>query len=315
MIIGLTLVGSAALMATAGAWLLRRSTWPTQAPRLAIVAWHSMGASVLLSFALGSVALAVRLHPERTDLAELFHTCVTNLHAAYATPSGATSTTLALAALVLVAIRTAWGVGTALGQGIRQWRHHLQILNLVARRDAQLDILVLEHPTAAAFCVPGRGQNIVLTNTALGLLSRDELNAVVAHERAHLRGRHHLLVALSRGLSRAFPRVPVFTWGDEHVRQLVELAADDRASRHHRRSAIASAILQLADDAVPAATLGLGSEAVQLRLERLTDRRAAMRRTRRAALCLLVAAVFVAPAIVAAVPALVLAGMDYCGLR
>ncbi|MEI8410883.1 MULTISPECIES: M56 family metallopeptidase [unclassified Kribbella] len=314
MIIAITLFGYAALMATGGAWLLRESAWPAQAPRLAIAVWQALAASVLLSVMLGAVALSVRLHLVSTDLAELFHLCVTNLRAAYATPGGATTTTIALAALVLVATRAVWGVATTLRQAVRQRRRQLRILELVARRDAELDVLVLEHPTAAAFCLPGRNRNIVVTSSALAVLSREEVHAVVAHEKAHLRGRHHLLLAVSHGLVRAFPGVPVFNWGDQQVRRLVELVADDRACRNHPRSAIASAILQLADSAAPAAALALGAEAVHLRLQRLTGRRPPMRRATRSILCALVAAVLIAPAIVAALPALVLAGMDYCSL-
>lgn len=313
MIIAITLFGYAALMATGGAWLLREAAWPAQAPRLAIAVWQALAASVLLSVMLGSVALSVRLHLVTTDLAELFHICVTNLRAAYATPGGATTSTIALVALVLVSTRAVWGVTTTLTHAVRQRRRQLQILDLVARRDPDLDVLVVEHPTAAAFCLPGRNRNIVVTSSALAVLGLEEVHAVLAHEKAHLRGRHHLLLAISHGLVRAFPGVPVFIWGEQQVRRLVELAADDRACRNHRRSAVANAILQLAR-AAPAAALAMGAEAVQLRLQRLTGRRPPMRRTMRSILCALVAAVLIAPAVVAVLPALVLAGMDYCGL-
>jgi Zn-dependent protease with chaperone function len=229
-ILAITLFGYAALMATGGAWLLRESTWPTQAPRLGIAVWHALVASVLLSVLLGSVALSVRLHFVSTDLADLFHICVQNLRTAYATPGDAVTTTVALAALVLVPTRASWGIATALRHSARERLRHLRILNLVARRDPVLDVLVLEHPTAAAFCLPGRNQTIVITSTALAVLTEDEFHAVLAHERAHLRGRHHLLLAVSNGLVRAFPGITFFGWSHQQVRRLVELAADDRTS-------------------------------------------------------------------------------------
>jgi Zn-dependent protease with chaperone function len=314
MTIAVTLFGYAALMATGGAWLLRESAWPAQAPRVAIAVWQALGGSVLLSVTLGSIALAVRLHLLSRDIAQLFHVCVQNLRTAYATPGDAITTSIALIALVIVSTRAVWGISTALRRAVRERRRQLQILALVARRDPELDVLILDHPTAAAFCLPGREQTIVITASALAVLNRDELLAVLAHERAHLRGRHDLLLAVAQGLVRAFPGVPVFVWGDQQVRRLVELVADDRASRHHRKSDIANAILRLADTSVPAAALALGAEAVQLRIHRLTGRRRPMRRSSHTVLCALVAALVISPVVLAAFPALLLAGMDYCGL-
>ena len=46
-------------------------------------------------------------------------------------------------------------------------------------------------------------------------------DAVLAHEQAHLRGRHHLVLAAGRILRRAFPWVPAFRWAYEEVTRLV----------------------------------------------------------------------------------------------
>lgn len=85
---------------------------------------------------------------------------------------------------------------------------------------------VIDHAVPAAYCLPGRGRRIVLTSAALTALSDDELNAVLAHERAHLSGRHHLVVAFADGLSRAFPNVPLFRRAQEQVGRLVEMLAE-----------------------------------------------------------------------------------------
>jgi len=312
MITAITLFGYAALMATIGAWLLREAAWPARAPRLAIAVWLALATSVLLSVACGAFTLSVRLHLVSTDLATFFHLCVTHVRSAYATPGGAVTTTLALVLLTLVWARCLWGVATTLRHAAQQRKRQLLILGLVASRDPELDVLVLDHSAPAAFCLPGRGRNIIVTSTALALLSRDELAAVIAHERAHLRGRHHLIVALSQGLLRAFPGIPVFTWGHQQVRRLVELAADDWACRHHRKSSVAGAILLLAAGTVPAAALALGSEATTLRLERLTTTPIPLGRRAYGTLLALLGAVLVGPAVIALVPALIAAGMDYC---
>jgi Zn-dependent protease with chaperone function len=314
MIIAVTLFVYAAMMATVGAWLLNESTWPTRAPMLGIAAWFALAVSVLSSVILGAAALSVRLHLISTDLAEIFRVCVTHLRAAYATPGGAATTTIAVALLAAVSARTTWGVASTLTQAAGQRRRQLQILDLVASHNREFDMLVLDHPAPAAFCLPGRGRSIVVTSTALALLSRDELAAVLAHERAHLRGRHHLLVAFAQCLARAYPSVPVFVWGYEQVRRLVELAADDRASRDHGRSSIANAIVVLAGTAPPTAALALGTEATEVRLQRLTEQQTPLRPGAHRRLRALVVAMVLAPALVAILPALIAASMDYCGV-
>jgi Zn-dependent protease with chaperone function len=47
------------------------------------------------------------------------------------------------------------------------------------------------------YCVPGRLPTIVVTTGALAVLEPEQLAAVLAHERAHLAGRHHLLLAVT----------------------------------------------------------------------------------------------------------------------
>jgi bla regulator protein blaR1 len=59
---------------------------------------------------------------------------------------------------------------------------------------------------------------------------------VAADERAHLSGRHHLVLRLAAALERAFPWVRFFAVGAEQVAYLVEVAADDAAARRTRGS-------------------------------------------------------------------------------
>lgn len=71
--------------------------------------------------------------------------------------------------------------------------------------------------------------------------------AVLRHERAHLRGRHHLLVALAAAFHRTLPGLPMAETAEREIRRLVEHLADDRASEQHGRQAVATAIVRLAD--------------------------------------------------------------------
>src|SRR5690606_2640155 len=84
----------------------------------------------------------------------------------------------------------------ALVQVVRARRRHRAVLALVSRKDSAVPgTLVLDHPGAAAYCVPGvRSSKVVVSAGTLELLDRDELAAVVAHERAHARERHDLVL-------------------------------------------------------------------------------------------------------------------------
>jgi beta-lactamase regulating signal transducer with metallopeptidase domain len=120
--------------------------------------------------------------------------------------------------------------------------------------------------------VPGRPATIVLTSGALGVLDRAQLRAVLAHERAHLAGRHHLLIALTQALAACLPAVPLFTQGPAAVERLAEMCADDAAARHSGRRTLIAALLAMGTGtAVPAAVLAATGCATMARVQRLMD--------------------------------------------
>jgi Zn-dependent protease with chaperone function len=127
---------------------------------------------------------------------------------------------------------------------------------------------------AHAYCVAGRPAAIVVTSSALTVLDQPQLAAVLAHERAHLDGRHHLLATVTRGLTAALPGVPLFTRGAAEVARLTEMAADDAAIRSAEPSALVTALLAMATGApVAAAVSGLAAAACAVpdRVERLLN--------------------------------------------
>jgi Zn-dependent protease with chaperone function len=112
----------------------------------------------------------------------------------------------------------------------------------------------------------------VLTSGALAVLDPAQLTAVLAHERAHLAGRHHLLIALSRGLAAGFPAVPLFTQGQQEVARLAEMCADDAAARRSGRPTLIAALLAMGTGtAGPAAALAATAGAVTARVQRLLE--------------------------------------------
>ncbi|GAA2778767.1 M56 family metallopeptidase [Nonomuraea dietziae] len=91
---------------------------------------------------------------------------------------------------------------------------------------------MLDHPGAAAYCVPGLRSHVVVSSGTLALLSHDELTAVLAHESAHVRERHDLVLLPFGALRRALPWSKVVRDAQAQVELLVEMAADDRARRY-----------------------------------------------------------------------------------
>ena len=94
------------------------------------------------------------------------------------------------------------------------------------------DVRVLDHEVPLAYCLPGRRTSrVVVSAGTLGLLAGDEVDAVLAHERAHLRARHDLVLEAFDVLHRAFPR-----WVSSARRPRRGTAAGRGARRRGRHS-------------------------------------------------------------------------------
>ncbi len=311
MIVALALLGYAALLLTVGAAALARARWPESAPRLAIAAWFALTGSAVVSVLAGGLALMVPTVRVSADLAGLLAACVMALRAQYAHPGGAALTGAGAVLALTVLARIAWCTARALALAAGARRRHRLRLSLVGRPDPRLGAVIVRHHEPTAYCLPGHGSRIVVTTGAIDALDEGQLRAVLAHERAHLRGRHHLLVTLAGALHAAFPRVPAFRIACEQVARLAELRADDAASAAAHRLAVAGALLSMGAG-VPAAALGAAGTADAGRVRRLIDGPAAISRTRAAAVTSTVAAVLLVPLLLLAGPAASARGMNYC---
>jgi Zn-dependent protease with chaperone function len=160
-------------------------------------------------------------------------------------------------------------------QSLRRVRAHAEAARITGRRlPAASGAVVLDAPQPAAYCVPGRPAAIVLTSGALALLDPAQLAAVIAHEKAHLAGTHHMLVMCTHGLAAAFPGVPLFTRGTAEVTRLTEMRADDLAARISGRPVLIAALLAMGTGAaIPPLTLGATAGLVAERVQRLLEPR------------------------------------------
>lgn len=310
----LVLLAYATAMATAGSWILARSGWPSRSPRWGILAWQVLTASVMASVVLAAAAVSVPRIPLTTDLAELLRACGAALRAQYATPGGAAASVAGAALALALLGRVGYCLARCLASAARARSRQRQALSLVAHRDDARGALVIEHPAALAYCLPGRHQAVVVTSGALEALDDEQLSAVLAHEHAHLRGRHHLVLAAAAAAERAFPGVPVFRQARLQMTRLVEMLADDVATRQSDRLTLATALVELADVSAPEATLGAGGDAAIVRVRRLAAPANPLGAPTAALLAVLTVVVLAAPALILAAPALAAVGADYCPL-
>ena len=139
-----------------------------------------------------------------------------------------------------------WRYGRSLRRASVRTRAHAEAARITGRPvEGGNAAFVLDATRPAVYCVPGRPPTIVLTTGALAILDPGQLTAVLAHERAHLAGRHHLLLAVTRSLATAAPVVPLFARGTGEVARLAEMRADDVAARRGGRRTLLAALLAM----------------------------------------------------------------------
>ncbi|GAB3998159.1 hypothetical protein GCM10029992_23180 [Glycomyces albus] len=227
-------------------------------------------ASALLAVPVAGLAMLMPMGSFGSTVAGFLHTCVAALQSQYG-PSGGLAAAVAATTLVAVVpvqmTRGAFAVAIRTG---RERREHRGLLARQGRWDEGLGAWVLDRPEPAAYCLAGRGGTVVVTAGAVAATSETQLAAALAHERAHLAGRHHLLTATALVLHRVAPWLPLFAEAPGRIGHLVERCADETASRAQPRRAIAAGLLAFAEaGAAPRTALAVSGGDMVERMERL----------------------------------------------
>lgn len=287
-----------ALTAAMAPRLLSRADWPEREPVLALWVWQCVVAAVLLC-CLSALALTA----SATWAAVRGHVFAFAPHGVvdayglseYGRGAAALAVMLALGGLWTMAMLTR-EVRAARGRR-RQRRAELRVRSpRLPGEDVPAGerLVVLEDPRSDAWWLSGAEPQLVITTAALQRLRGRQLDAVLAHEQGHMRARHDVLLHCAGALAGGFPQVPVFAAFRDQVHHLVELAADDTASRRVGRLTTALALVQLNEERgvfgpAPTPLAGLPG-----RVHRLLDpapRLPLARRVRMSACALLVPAV------------------------
>jgi len=303
----------AAVAGTLGAAWLRDARWPSLAPRLAIAAWQALAVSVLLSLGAAGLALAISFPHVSADMAKLFNLCAENLRHSYASPGGTLTALVGVTLFLTLVARTVWCAVQASVSDRRERSARVAAFDLVGRRDVVAGALVVDHEEPYAFCIGGRRHRIVLTSGLLATLGPGELDAVLAHEHAHLRQRHHAALVACRALFGTLaPLFPAFRTAMPLVRLYAELCADDGARRRVGPGPLRDALARLACLPAPAGTLAASAQDVEARLSRLDGRTRRLPLGASAAAGFGIAAAVIVPLALAAAPALAIAWEGIC---
>jgi Zn-dependent protease with chaperone function len=227
---------------------LAAARWPRRCPAAAIVLWQALGLGWGLA-AVGALAGFGAAADGRSGVAKGAFALASQVAGGRARRLLAgilALRLLALAAGVVLLLLLCWILVAAFAGVLRARRRQRMLLSLLAHGDPKVPgALVVDHPAATAYCVPGLRSRIVISAGALALLDQAELAAVLAHERAHLRERHDLVLLPFTALLRAFRWSAVAREAQAAVALLVEMHADDRALRHRPARELATALLRV----------------------------------------------------------------------
>lgn len=243
-------------------------------------------ASTLVTVVL--LALPTDQHPA-SGLLQLAGGCLTAISSGAVPGWREAVAALGVLGTVGVLLRLVWVVGRRFRAARRQ-APHLRQLRLLAGQSAPDEPLWVRDDRPLAASMAGRPGVIVMSDTLRRHLTPSAVAATLEHERAHLRGRHHLLVAVAETLSTALPVCPLLRAAPVAVKELVELAADAEAARRCGPAAVREALCRLTGHSQPTIGLAMTGGLVQTRLAWLSTGTVGGRPAGRMAGCLTAAA-------------------------
>ncbi|PRB14132.1 M56 family metallopeptidase [Microbacterium sp. MYb62] len=248
---------AAALVATAlGGPMLLRGAAPAlmRTPRTAVALLLSAAGLWLMATAALSLLLAWLLTGPAILPAPVAGACQRCLDAATPFPAGDLIDTMIPVALLLLlpAAGLLALVGLGIARGVRRRIRNRAVARGIADRSRRAwvqghQVLLTRDPHPTALSLPRSLGGIVISESLIDALTPPELAAVLAHEREHVHGRHHLVLAILDALVAPLRGVPFLAAIVDAVPHYLEIAADDAARRRTGTPALASALLKLGE--------------------------------------------------------------------
>lgn len=262
---GLLLLG--VVLAEPASRALAAAEWPARDPVGALMVWQAIGLAGGLSLlGAGTVYGLAPLGDSPVAAAQAFVSAL----AAGRFPAGLDAVhVLALLATLALAARLLSVLAVITVRTVRLRRRHRDLVDVLGTPwPAAPGARVLDHPVPVAYCLPGWRSRLVLSAGVLDVLDPAERQAVLAHEGAHLRERHDLVVLPFVAWGATAPFVRGMRSAQLAVAALVEMRADDAAVSTARPGALSSALTAVGGG-VPAAALSSFNTALESRQARI----------------------------------------------
>lgn len=243
--------------------------WPTRDPVGGLLLWQAVGLAGGLSL-LGS-GLVYGLAPFGASLP------AATVGAARAVRDGALPASFdvlhgaALVVALVIGLRLVGVLVTVTIRTLRARARHRDLLDLLGTPwPAAPHARVLDHPLPVAYCLPGLRSRLVLSAGVLDMLGPAQVRAVLAHENAHLKERHDLVVLPFVAWGATAPFVRGMVCAQVAVAALIEMRADDVAANRSAPAELTAALGSMGH-ATPAAALSSFTTALDRRLARIAD--------------------------------------------
>jgi Zn-dependent protease with chaperone function len=264
--LGLLVLG--VLLAEPASRALAAAHWPARDPVGALLVWQAVGLAGGLAL-LGS-GVVYGLSPLGPSLPVAASGALDSL-AVGEVPRALTLTHfVALLAALALALRLLWVLAAVAVRTVRARRRHRDLLDLLGTPwPAVPGAHVLDHPIPVAYCLPGLRSRLVLSAGVLDVLDPPAVQAVLAHERAHLRERHDLVVLPFVAWGATAPFIRGMVCAQLAVATLIEMRADDVAANEVTPHELTGA-LRTMGGAAPAAALSSFTDGLDHRLGRIT---------------------------------------------
>jgi Zn-dependent protease with chaperone function len=251
-------------------WLLHRMTATRIDPGTLIAWWLLTAVGVATGAVTGVLFLVLPGHGPADAVIQLLDDCWSAVNHDDLPALDPVVGTISGAVLIFAVSRLAM---TSLSRRKRRnvlHRHHLTALRLAGARDTKpVPTLWLPEDRPIAYSLGGRRSLVVASDGLAARLTERELGAVLAHERAHVHGHHHLLTSWSEVLGRTLRFVPLMRELPGAIRLLVELAADQAAAARCGREPLRSALLSIRAADGPRRALAMAGGDTAIRLRRL----------------------------------------------
>ncbi|MFR9803414.1 M56 family metallopeptidase [Pseudonocardia sp. RS010] len=264
--LGLLLLG--VLLAEPVSRAFARARWTRRDPVGALLVWQAIGLAGGLSLVGSGVVYG--LSPLGDTLPAAVGTLVTGGNGGHWPARLDAVHLIALVAALGVGGRLVWVLGTMYVRTLRARRRHRDLLDVLATPwPDSPGTRVLDHPQPVAYCLPGRSSRLVLSAGVLEALEPEEVWAVLAHEKSHLRERHDLVVLPFVAWGATAPFVRGMVCAQLAVAELIEMRADDVAACRSEPHELVGALKTVGGSA-PAAALSSFTDALDARIERIT---------------------------------------------